>query len=276
MGHVARGLYRELLDEQWDKGFVPEELEKLAHICDCPLEVMQAEWPRLSPCFIRKRKGMLVSGFLESLRTETDTRRTKLTKAGAKGGTVKAINSNADVANAKHMLEDPKQMLSTSHIGEERRVEEIKEKQKPSRRQAASGEMKHSSDPRHVACKNEIVAYYRAKNSNEDPDWNGREGSALGMLLSANPKLTDAGMRKLLDHRARSEVNHAERPGIWLATLTSFRNGPLDRFGKPLEDKTNGSQGKNQGNGQGHDDLTGVKTGSAYFDALLESAGAGG
>ena len=242
MGHVARGLYRELLDEQWDKGFVPEELEKLAHICDCPLEVMEAEWPRLSPCFIRKRKGMLVSGFLESLRTETDTKRTKLSKAGARGGTFKAINYNAEVANAKQLLEDPKQVLSTSHIGEERRVEEIKEKQKPSRRQAAS-EPKHSSDPRHVACKERIFAAYKHKNGGADPDWDGREGRALGMLLNANPALTAETINPLLAHWARSDINHADRPSIWIPKLSSFRIGPIDRFNKP--------KGTSNGKGQG-------------------------
>jgi hypothetical protein len=107
------------------------------------------------------------------------------------------------------------------------------EKQKPSRAVRASGETKHSSDPRHVACKAEIATYFRGKN-NCEPDWDGREGKALGMLLGANPNLTAEGIRRLLEHRARSEVNHAERPGMWLATLGSYRAGPLDRFGKPI------------------------------------------
>lgn len=98
-------------------------------------------------------------------------------------------------------------------------------------------EPKHSTDPRHVACKTAIFAYYQAHNAGEDPDWEGREGKALGMLLGANPKLTEAGMIRLLDHRARSEVNHSDRPSKWIGSLKSFRNGPLDRFGKPLEIK---------------------------------------
>lgn len=94
--------------------------------------------------------------------------------------------------------------------------------------------MKHSTDPRHMACKEAIFTYYREKNSGVDPDWNGREGAALGMLLGANPKLTADGMKRLLDHRRDSEVNHSDRPGLWIPNVKSFLNGPIDRFGKPL------------------------------------------
>lgn len=102
--------------------------------------------------------------------------------------------------------------------------------------------MKHTSDPRHVACKEAIFGYYREKNSGVDPDWNGREGKALGMLLGANPKLTAEGMKRLLDHRRESEVNHSDRPGLWIDNMKSFLNGPIDRFGKPLR-QLNGING---------------------------------
>ena len=94
--------------------------------------------------------------------------------------------------------------------------------------------MKHSSDPRHIACKEEVFAYYRAKNGNEDPDWDGREGKALAMFLSANPKLTAVGIRKLLEARFGSEVNHSDRPSKWLPSLKSFLGGPIDRYGQLL------------------------------------------
>ena len=109
------------------------------------------------------------------------------------------------------------------------------QKQKPSPKPRLRGsEVKHSTDPRHIACKAEIFSYYRERNEGEDPDWEGREGRALGMFLSANPKLTAEGMKKLLAHRAASAVNHSERPALWISKLTSFRMGPLNEFGKPL------------------------------------------
>lgn len=91
------------------------------------------------------------------------------------------------------------------------------------------------SDARHSACKEAIFAYYRAKNDGADPNWDGREGKALARFLAANPKISVDGVQHLLSQRALSEVNHAERPALWLAVLTSYRNGPLDRFGKPLK-----------------------------------------
>ena len=97
-----------------------------------------------------------------------------------------------------------------------------------------SAEVKHSTDPRHVACKAAIFAYYQRKNEGDDPDWEGREGKALGMFLNANPKLTADGMKRLLEHRSASEVNHSERPSLWISKLKSFRMGPLDKFNKPL------------------------------------------
>jgi hypothetical protein len=121
---------------------------------------------------------------------------------------------------------------------------QIQKEKIPSRAKRASGEAKHSADPRHVACKAEIFAYFQGKNGTE-PDWNGREGKALGMFLGANPKITAEGIHRMLDHRARSEVNHAERPGMWIETLGSYRAGPLDRFGKPLE--LGGINGKGNG-----------------------------
>lgn len=106
-------------------------------------------------------------------------------------------------------------------------------------------EVKHSTDPRHVACKEAIFAYYQQHNEGEDPDWEGREGRALGMFLGANPKLTADGMKRLLEHRARSDVNHSDRPALWISRLKSFRNGPLDQYGKPKGMNGNGRANPN-------------------------------
>lgn len=102
---------------------------------------------------------------------------------------------------------------------------------KPRKRVSEDG-MKHSSDPRHLACKEAIFEYYRSKNQT-DPPWNGMEGKALGMLLGADPHLDAERIRDLLRCRYLSEVNHADRPGKWLGSLHSYANGPLDKFGKP-------------------------------------------
>jgi hypothetical protein len=103
------------------------------------------------------------------------------------------------------------------------------QKQKPSRSEGAK-----KVDERHQACKAVIKAYWETYNPELEVPWDGSEGKALGMFLSANSKITDVGVRKLLEQRARSEVNHSERPSKWIRNLISFARGPIDRYGKPL------------------------------------------
>jgi len=91
---------------------------------------------------------------------------------------------------------------------------------------------KHSADPRHIACKEEINKYWKSRNKDEMP-WDGAEGGALGKLLSASPDLTPQRLNQLLRNRYLSEVTHSDRPSKWLASIHSFANGALDRFGKP-------------------------------------------
>ena len=116
-------------------------------------------------------------------------------------------------------------------------VQEQKPSPQPRKR---SAEPKHSTDPRHVACKAEIFAYYQRMNKGEEPEWDGHEGKTLAMFLKSNPKLTDQGLHRLLEHRSRSEINHSERPSLWIRKLKSFLNGPLNEYGKPLMAKKNG------------------------------------
>ena len=160
------------------------------------------------------------------------------------------------------------------HETHQNRTEQNRTEKKPSRRQAASDGMKHSSDPRHLACKEEIFTAYRSKNG-VDPPWDGREGKALGMLLNAWPKVGPEGIRKLLRHWSASDIVHGDRPGIWIPKLSSFMNGPIDRFNKPVEGNGNGNQNQNSRSVANGSNQPRVKTGSAYFDSLLEPIGEG-
>jgi hypothetical protein len=151
-----------------------------------------------------------------------------------------SVQDNPDCPTPSNSVKDsPTRSNNVTQAEGEADTEEI---QKPSPQpRKRSAEPKHSTDPRHVSCKEAIFAYYRSKNEGDDPDWEGREGKALGMFLQANPKLTAEGMRRLLEHRSRSEVNHSERPGKWIPSVSGYRNGPLDKYGKPLALKGNGN-----------------------------------
>lgn len=76
-----------------------------------------------------------------------------------------------------------------------------------------------------------IFRYYRSKNG-VDPEWSGREGKALAMLLAANPNAPLDHWQKCLVNRFKSEVAHGDRPGMWIGKLSSF-SVPLNQFNKP-------------------------------------------
>jgi len=126
-------------------------------------------------------------------------------------------------------------------------AKEQKPSPKPRKKRVSEDGMKHSSDPRHIACKEMIFAYYRSKNDGRDPPWNGWEGRALGMLLEADPKMDAERVRKLLYNRFRSKVNHGERPSRWIGDLTSYGPGPTNEFKNTV---VNGG-----GNGKGESNL---------------------
>lgn len=86
MGYIARGLYRELLDEQWLKGFIPNDITLLAEIADCPEEIMRSEWPRIATQFEELSPGRLVNPKLEEMRTASDIYRVRQAQFGRQGG----------------------------------------------------------------------------------------------------------------------------------------------------------------------------------------------
>lgn len=133
MGYIAKGLYRELLDEAWIEGSIPNDMVELADICDCPIEVMTEAWPRIMTCW-HLDGDRWVNEKLESLRTEVDTIRVTKARAGRIGGLTKLKNKleseQADASKVKQMLADAKHVLepaSGCHIEEE---EEEKSKRK--------------------------------------------------------------------------------------------------------------------------------------------------
>ncbi len=104
MGYLARGFYRELLDEEWLEGSLPSDVAALADICGCPVKVMEKVWPEILPCF-REVDGRLINDKLESLRTEQDTLRVKRRAAGQLGGIAKQTSADAKqvLASAEHV-----------------------------------------------------------------------------------------------------------------------------------------------------------------------------
>lgn len=85
MNYIERGLYRELLDECWEEGVIPDDPLKLAEICNCPPGVMVEAWPKIRPCFTATEglDGMLIQNDkLESIRDFVEAKRDLKSLAG--------------------------------------------------------------------------------------------------------------------------------------------------------------------------------------------------
>lgn len=120
MTYIERGLYRELLDECWSEGGIPDDIEKLADICGCHVDVMANAWQMLGKCFVAKG-GLLVNERLEKERTEKDAHRVKMAQNGKTGGISKSMKDNEKEAIASKSQAN----ASNCHIEEKRREEKI-------------------------------------------------------------------------------------------------------------------------------------------------------
>ena len=92
-----------------------------------------------------------------------------------------------------------------------------------------------AADPRFKECVDCIFGCYRAINE-RDPRWGPADIGQLQLLLRQNPKLSkDEFDYCLINYSASTGQNFAAPPASFLPRLLLFQNGPLDRFGKPLE-----------------------------------------
>lgn len=97
MEPAVRGIYRELLDEQWRLGALVNDPAWLAEAAMCTEQELADAWQVLSKCFppVDGTDGQLLANTrLEAERTEQDATRAKRAIAGRLGGK----------ANAKQML----------------------------------------------------------------------------------------------------------------------------------------------------------------------------
>ena len=112
-----RGLYRELIDECWLKGAVPDDVAKLSDICGCPVGPMAEAWERLKPLFepLTGMDGMfLFSPRLDAERSELDKLRAARVLAGSRGGKASS-KLKQTVANVSKLLAVAEQSISSSH-----------------------------------------------------------------------------------------------------------------------------------------------------------------
>lgn len=99
----ARAIYRELLDEMWRSGFVPNDVRQIAAIARVPLPVVREHWKAVRSLLIEvkdSRGQLLTSERLEAERGESDRLRADKARAGRAGGLKRAKNQ-ATLSTAK-------------------------------------------------------------------------------------------------------------------------------------------------------------------------------
>ena len=133
MTYVERGLYRELLDECWAEGFIPDDLDALAGVCGCSRQVLEGCWPTLRACLEEVSPGTLINPRMDRERTEKDAERTQKAIAGARGGCAKTATVQAE---AKQVLSMMEQEISNCHIA----IAGAKAEQEHKQEQASSAE----------------------------------------------------------------------------------------------------------------------------------------
>jgi len=131
MDYIAKGLYRELLDEQWVDGSIPADMSGLADICGCPVSIMTEKWPQIEPCFVKNEvTGRLYNLTLEAQRTTKDAQRIMRATHGGSGGSQKSFNLKLEQATEKKTLASASNCYegaSNCHIEEKSREEKSKD-----------------------------------------------------------------------------------------------------------------------------------------------------
>lgn len=99
-------------------------------------------------------------------------------------------------------------------------------KKKRSKKKSSLPTKTDIKDARHSIFKMAIWDYWKSKNSIDCP-WGVPEGRTLDIWLSSCPNITIEQFREMLRNRYRSQVNHADRPSLWISRITSYANGPV-------------------------------------------------
>jgi uncharacterized protein YdaU (DUF1376 family) len=125
---VQRGIYRELLDECWVKGFISDDVVELARICAISVSLMERHWPAVRTLFVQVKGvdgGFLTSERLERERAQIDKRRAQAADAGrrsaaARNGrstTVQRPSTNTAQHNTTQALVTQAAELPRPHTG---------------------------------------------------------------------------------------------------------------------------------------------------------------
>jgi len=139
MNYIERGLYRHLLDECWVEGGFPTSFREMSEILDCPIQVLEDAWGKLSPCFYLDG-DFFRNEEMEELRTAKDKERVLKSISGKIGGKRRGHIDIDSEASAK-------QVLSSCHIEEKSKEENSKEENRREEAYASQNSVEFSPPP---------------------------------------------------------------------------------------------------------------------------------
>jgi uncharacterized protein YdaU (DUF1376 family) len=85
MTFEQQGIYRALLDRQWESGSLPSELGSLARIIHCRLGSLRKHWPIIGQKFQPRADGRLINAKLDQQRQELEDFCRERSEAGHQG-----------------------------------------------------------------------------------------------------------------------------------------------------------------------------------------------
>lgn len=207
-------------------------------------------WARMTPSQWRKSREIILKKFPVAEKNwrcnprmlEEADKQSKYVQSrvdnGKMGGRPKkhVVSEENHVVSEKEAQQKPSVSVSVSAS--------VETKTKPSRaKKPREGPTKTELvQTRHDEFKGAIQEYWDATNPGVEMPWNGAEGKQLGMWLGASPKTTVEQFKTFLRNRFRSQVNHSERPSLWISRVTSYATGPLNQFKQPVNGGTNGNR----------------------------------
>jgi DNA-binding transcriptional regulator YhcF (GntR family) len=132
--------------------------------------------------------------------------------------------------------------LSSSSSSSSSSIQE--QKQKPSRGKREQPTKTAIQKQAHADFKAAIDAYWKFKNPGVQMPWGPMEGAQLSMFQREAPHISLEQFKGMLNARAKSKVNHGDRPGQWIKWITSYGPGPVNEFKNTMEVNGNGGTDK--------------------------------
>jgi hypothetical protein len=167
----------------------------------------------------------------------------------AKSIVVTTLNSsNVVVTQSEAEADTVAKTLSLAVAKELAKQQKLSRAKKQREAQAKAPTKTDIAKIRHKEFKAAIGLYWKSKNPGVEMPWGAPEGQALEIWLRECPTTTIEQFTGYLRNRFKSEVNHTERPSIWIRNIVGYAQEPLNKFKQPQS--TNGSiNGGSNGNG---------------------------